>query len=192
MSRPDDRPRLLRLRQAAEQAFAERGIAAATVPDIAARAGVSVGLLYRYFPSKADLAVAIVEADRDNTRDAVARLVADTDDPWTVLATLVRGSIDLAVQDRTACALIPEIGATATRDDRIRAVTSAAQRDIAAQVASVVARACPALDADATAMLLLTALDGLASQVAIDPDFDPTPAAEQLLSLLAPHRNHGG
>ncbi len=183
--------RLARLRQAAERAFAERGIAVATVPDIAARAGVSVGLLYRYFPSKADLAAAIVEADRDATRDAVARLVADTDDPWQALAALVRGSIDLAVQDRVACALIAEIAATATRDTRIREVTIAAQRANAQQVASLIARACPDLDADATATLLLTALDGLAAQVAIDPDFDPSPAAEQLLGLLAPRRPHG-
>jgi len=40
-------------------------------------------------------------------------------------------------------------------------------------------------------MLLLMALDGLASQVAIDPDFDPTLAAEQLLAFLTPYRTHG-
>ena len=57
-----------RLTSAAAELFAERGFHRATVPAIAERAGVSVGLLYRYFPSKTALAQAIVEADRDATR----------------------------------------------------------------------------------------------------------------------------
>src|SRR3954452_15491438 len=43
------------------QAFGENGYEAATLRDIAARAGVSVGLLYRYFPSKRAVVLALYE-----------------------------------------------------------------------------------------------------------------------------------
>lgn len=44
--------------------FAERGYAATTVEDIAARAGVSVPTLYAYVQSKANLVVALYAQDR--------------------------------------------------------------------------------------------------------------------------------
>ncbi|HVZ47922.1 MAG TPA: TetR/AcrR family transcriptional regulator [Gemmatimonadaceae bacterium] len=45
---------------AAIEEFAEHGIAAAKLEDIAARAGVSKGTIYLYFPSKEDLFRAVV------------------------------------------------------------------------------------------------------------------------------------
>lgn len=53
-----------RLREAALAAFAEHGYAAAGMADIARRAGVSAGNVYRYFPDKAALFAAVVPADR--------------------------------------------------------------------------------------------------------------------------------
>ena len=59
--RPRGRPRgltprgsaaRLRLYSAALELMAERGYAGTTLRDVAGRAGASVGLLYRYFPSK--------------------------------------------------------------------------------------------------------------------------------------------
>ena len=41
--------------------FTEKGFAAARLDDIAARAGVSKGALYLYFPTKADMFRAVVE-----------------------------------------------------------------------------------------------------------------------------------
>lgn len=46
---------------AAAQGFAEDGFAAASVADIARRAGVSTGNVYRYFPSKEALFEAVVD-----------------------------------------------------------------------------------------------------------------------------------
>src|SRR5207248_3453510 len=60
-NRPRGRPRgltprgsaaRLRLYSAALELMAERGYAGTTLRDVAGRAGASVGLLYRYFPSK--------------------------------------------------------------------------------------------------------------------------------------------
>ena len=46
---------------AAAQVFEARGYAAGTTNRIAERAGVSIGTLYQYFPSKEAIAVALLE-----------------------------------------------------------------------------------------------------------------------------------
>ena len=51
----------LRVLAAAEQLFAERGVACVTMDDIAAAAGVGKGTLYRRFTDKGGLAVALLD-----------------------------------------------------------------------------------------------------------------------------------
>lgn len=58
--RKGDRPQ--EIIAAALDVFAERGFAAARLDDVAARAGVSKGTLYRYFPNKEELFKAMVRA----------------------------------------------------------------------------------------------------------------------------------
>lgn len=185
VKQPTRRERLVR---AAEILFARKGFHAATVPEIAAEAGVSVGLLYRYFPGKAALAVAIVEADREQTRAAIEQLIAACPDPWTSLTLLIRGWMEGALRDRAACALVPEIAAEAARDPAVREVVLAAEAATVEAVASLVERACPGLPARPTAIWILAALDGLVSRVAVDAAFAPGPSVEALIVTLAVHR----
>lgn len=73
-----------RILDAARVAFAERG-AEAQMDEIAARAGVGVGTVYRHFPTKQSLALAIVE-QRFATIIAFIRaeLLPDPD-PWNAI-----------------------------------------------------------------------------------------------------------
>src|SRR6478672_8571642 len=50
---PEERPR--QILDAAFAVFAERGLAAARLDDIAKRAGLSKGTIYLYFPNKEEL-----------------------------------------------------------------------------------------------------------------------------------------
>src|SRR5690606_21791567 len=50
-----------RILQAAQRCFVEHGFHAASMASIAGTAGVSAGLIYRYFASKNEIIVAIVE-----------------------------------------------------------------------------------------------------------------------------------
>src|SRR5215467_3299205 len=76
-----ERNRILRDERRAEiaaqalQLFAEHGYAQTTVRMIAEAVGMSQGLLYRYFPSKEQLLVAIYEESVRDVRDSFA--VAD-------------------------------------------------------------------------------------------------------------------
>jgi AcrR family transcriptional regulator len=62
--------RVAKLLQAATAVFAEKGYEAATMTEIAARAGAPIGSLYQFFPVKAALADTLVQS-------YVALLVAD-------------------------------------------------------------------------------------------------------------------
>lgn len=57
---------------AAQALFAERGVAAVTMDDVAARAGVGKGTLYRRFGDKGGLAMALVD---DRERELQSRIL---------------------------------------------------------------------------------------------------------------------
>lgn len=70
---------------AALELFAERGFAASRLEDVAARAGVSKGTLYLYFPNKEELFKAVV-------RDAVVATIAEAE---RLAGSFPGGSFDL-------------------------------------------------------------------------------------------------
>ncbi len=63
---------------AAEAEFAERGLSA-SVADIARRAGVAKGTVFRHFPTKEDLTVSIVTGHLATLTEAAERLAAAGD-----------------------------------------------------------------------------------------------------------------
>ena len=63
---------------AAEKLFARKGYAEVAMEDVAARAGLAVGTIYNYFPSKSALLLAIV---RSETESLLARGRKILDDP---------------------------------------------------------------------------------------------------------------
>ena len=173
-----------RLIAAAETVLARRGLRAATVAEIAGVADVSVGLLYRYFPGKAELAAAIVDRDRDETVAAISSL-GEIGDPRAALTLLIEGWMDVALSDRAACVLVGDIAAEAGREGVIAAAASSHETAVVAAVTELVVRAgAPGIDAEAVAVLLVCALDGLTTRVGISAAFDPTPSIEALLVAL--------
>ena len=78
--------------------FAERGYAGASMAAAAARAGVTKGLIYHYFPSKADLFKAVVRSCVGPVFSEAERLIAASGGPK---AELLRRLIELAY-DRVA------------------------------------------------------------------------------------------
>jgi AcrR family transcriptional regulator len=80
------------LLEAAAAAFIASGVDA-PVRDIAAKAGVGVGTIYRHFPTRADLIVAVYRHQVEACVEAGPALLANSDSPHTALA----GWIDLFV-----------------------------------------------------------------------------------------------
>ncbi|HEY5251304.1 MAG TPA: TetR/AcrR family transcriptional regulator [Acidimicrobiales bacterium] len=73
--RRDAELNLARILLAARDVFAEHGYEA-SMEQIAARAGVGVGTLYRRFPNKAELVSAVIEAASQRTEQIVEALLA--------------------------------------------------------------------------------------------------------------------
>ena len=85
--------RLPLLLAAALEEFAERGYAGASMAAAAARAGVTKGLIYHYFPGKAELFRAVVDDCLQPVFGEAERLIAGFEGSK---AELLRGLIDLA------------------------------------------------------------------------------------------------
>jgi len=84
--------------EAARAAFAEHG-AEAQMDDIARRAGVGVGTVYRHFPTKEALADALVE-ERFEHKIAYVREVLDEPDPWRAIELCFEHCAITQEQDR--------------------------------------------------------------------------------------------
>jgi TetR/AcrR family transcriptional regulator, cholesterol catabolism regulator len=78
--------------QAAARLFAEKGVTASTVREIAESVGILSGSLYHHFDSKASMVEAIIISYLDDLRQRYAAVVAADSEPRECLAALVRES----------------------------------------------------------------------------------------------------
>jgi AcrR family transcriptional regulator len=98
---------------AAAQIFEAHGYAAGTTNRIAERAGVSIGTLYQYFPTKEALAVALLDRHLETAMGQLSEWIAQAKaEPGELRATLrmfVEGTIELhAGQPRLQHVLLEE------------------------------------------------------------------------------------
>jgi AcrR family transcriptional regulator len=89
---------------AARAVFAERGLEA-SVPEVAARAGVGKATVYRSFPSKEHLIAAVV-IDRLEDFERRARELLDEPDAWTALNRLLGDKAVEHCADRTLASAV--------------------------------------------------------------------------------------
>ena len=102
---------------AAADVFAENGYEA-RMEEIAFRADVGIGTLYRRFPHKADLYATVVDEATDRTRQ-IAEYVLTEVDPGVALYEFVWRCVDASSSWRTAVSPGPKSG---KRSDRALAV----------------------------------------------------------------------
>src|SRR5512144_1721784 len=86
--RKDAQRNLERVLQAAHELFAERG-ADVTMEEVARRAGVGVGTIYRRFPSKEHLFAAVSHAACADMRHCLVEAAQAEHDPLLKLRALV-------------------------------------------------------------------------------------------------------
>jgi AcrR family transcriptional regulator len=113
--RADARRNRARVLAAAQEAFQAEGIAVG-VDEIARRAGVGVGTVYRHFPTKELLFEAIVLTTLESFVEE-ARSLADADDPGAALFGFLERTVDqsetsMAIKDALAGACF-DVAATA-------------------------------------------------------------------------------
>src|SRR6266571_5375625 len=94
--RADARRNESALLDAAAAAFVASGVEA-PVRDIAARAGVGVGTVYRHFPTRADLVVAVYRHQVEASAEAGPVLLANGGSPHAALGQWVNLFVDFLV-----------------------------------------------------------------------------------------------
>jgi AcrR family transcriptional regulator len=97
--RADARRNYQRLLQAAREVLAERG-GEATMEEIAKRADVGVGTLYRHFPRRIDLVEAVYREDVDSLVVLANRVVSEAE-PWDGLVEWLQGFVSYGQSKRT-------------------------------------------------------------------------------------------
>ncbi|OYD67161.1 TetR/AcrR family transcriptional regulator [Rhodococcus sp. OK302] len=137
---------------AAEEVLITAGNAHSAMRDFAAAAGIRVGHLQHYFPTRADLIRAIMSRALERS---LARLTATTN-TWTEAASdtqITRADSERLIlvllseqEDPATVRLYVEVWSLASVDTEIAAVVRDFYRQYVAHVARIVARAQPDLD----------------------------------------------
>ncbi|MDZ5647115.1 helix-turn-helix domain-containing protein [Nitrospirillum sp. BR 11828] len=160
-SRERGRARVAALLAAASAVFAEKGYDAATMTEIAARAGAPIGSLYQFFPTKAVLADALLA----RYADALVALLADLESraaalsPAALAAALLAVLPSLKVERAAAFALIDARPDMVAQQGQLRARL----RQGIAAVLRAKSRALPAERAATMAVTLLQMMKGAAA-----------------------------
>jgi len=166
-----------RILTAAQKCFVVHGFHAASMANIADTAGMSAGLIYRYFKGKNDIILAIIERQLEEARADIAKLHATSD--------LVSGIAEVFQQwqandpNITSAALFLELTAEATRDEEIAAATHASDRVFRSDLAAWFARSAqdgglgiPKQAVDTRVLILQCLIEGLAMRAISQPDLD--------------------
>lgn len=99
---PDRKARIL---AAAADLAARRGFHAVGMAEIGAEAGIVGSGIYRHFPSKNAILVALLDQVMGRLRSAADTIVAGASDDRSALSALVRDHIEVAVRDRSVLAV---------------------------------------------------------------------------------------
>lgn len=90
---------------AAARLFAARGYYAVTVDDLGEALGISGPALYRHFPSKQALLVAVFDQVIEMQREDLKEALSEASDPASALEAMVRLHVRFAVEQRETMAV---------------------------------------------------------------------------------------
>lgn len=184
-----------RILAAATRCFVEHGFHAASMARIAEAAQMSPGLMYRYFPSKSAIVLAIIERQLEENRAKIGELHASTEITPNLRQSFAQWQSE--VPDAMNAALFLAMSADARRDPQIaRALresdrlTRANLQDWLGRSRQEGGRGVPKALAESRAILMQCVIEGMAIRALREPDLDfdqLAPALNELFDrLLAP------
>lgn len=123
--REDPEARRAQILDAARRTFGASGFQGTTVDRIASEAGVSVGLLYRFFPSKSAIVRAIMVEDVQAPLHQIAGVLKKASTQPEILPHLIAEQVLATPLERERLALHLEMAAEVCRDNDLRAFVRA-------------------------------------------------------------------
>jgi AcrR family transcriptional regulator len=176
-----------RILAAAAEVVAERGLAAASLDQVAAAAGFTKGAVYSNFASKDELFLTLLE-------EQVARRVATVEEALrearNVPEALAAVGAELTRPDPAGQLLAVEFWQRAVRDEGVRAAFVRSRQGLRARVAEVVAeflRVRPVTagwDATSLTLVVVALANGLAMEELAEPGVVPPDLVPRVLGSL--------
>jgi TetR/AcrR family transcriptional regulator, repressor for uid operon len=180
-----DTPPRDRILQAARGLFDQRGFHSTPVADLAAEAKVSVGQIYRFFPGKDDIIVAIVEADVDGRLREMEQVFAQVRAGRSTAFEAVQAIARLSLLRQMALSF--EMLAEAYRNERVAAQLQVLAERYRARIRELALLVRPdAADPELEAYedILTACFFGLGHRTLIAPNLDIERASHQTACLL--------
>jgi AcrR family transcriptional regulator len=179
-----------RILQAALEVFSARGIAAASVNDVAAAAGMTKGAVYSSFASKDELVLAMMEEHALQRLNAALAGFEETTDVHAAIGKVGTVLINAIHTDAAWHRLLAEYFALSYRDPERRAELRRRRRDARDTVARALTRLAEAgsvelpLPAADLAVVVLALSNGLGIEAGMDPDAVPDDLITRVFELL--------
>ncbi len=174
--------------EAAHACFLARGFHTATMAEIAAAAGLSVGQIYRFYENKE----AVIEAITEQQTQEVLDMALDADGPTAARDTirrLIAKGFD-KLREPGCAALMLEVSAEACRNPRVAQMVQKRDAQIRSVIEELVGKAEPRLrsrtDFAARAEMFCLWFEGAATRSIRHPDLDWT-QVEKLQNAMANH-----
>ncbi|QIB34097.1 TetR/AcrR family transcriptional regulator [Ancylobacter pratisalsi] len=185
-ARPEPRRRVL---DAAIACFIRNGFHGTSMQEICKAAEMSPGALYRYFPSKDAMIIAIVEEERAARSSLLACL--DSAPSFVAGLTAMGEALFSGAMPMVCVELAPEISAEAARNPALKAKFDEVEAEMngAIRAALVAAQARgeadPSLDADAALLMINAIGDGLLLRNRLNPDLPLAAMMPAIGAMLA-------
>jgi len=173
--RADARRNEQTLLEAAADVFVSAGVEA-PVRDIAAKAGVGLGTIYRHFPTRADLIIAVYRHQVEACAEAGPALLASCESPHTALARWIDLFVDFLVTKHGLAAAMRSDGGSF---EALHAYFLDRLVPVCAQLLDA-ARAAGQIQADIGAFELMYGVGNLCAGAGADSRYD----ARRLVGLL--------
>jgi AcrR family transcriptional regulator len=180
-----------RILEGAERAFRVSGYRSASVPEIAAEADVSVGLIYRYFESKQELFLAVCQTATEQKLNELAVALSEIADP----RERIRVAVELFVRslvDEGWGAIVVQAWAEAESQPRLREMLqrlTEQQRAFAAMfVREAIARGEAPADMAVPAFSLGVSMllsGAIARQAEYGDRFEPETVEQAIIAMLS-------
>ncbi len=177
---------------AARRCFVRNGFHTTSMQDVLAEAGLSAGAVYRYFPGKEDIVLAIAGEALAQVRAAFhEQLEADDPPPLDLVVGRVLARLDDLARTQQMDRVVVQAWGEAVRSPVLAARCAETIGAVRAELAEVVAahqargRIPSDVPADHVARVLMSLVPGFLVQRAILGDVDPAALQGGLAALLA-------
>ena len=167
---------------AATRLFSERGFTETGIDDIGAAIGVTGPAVYRYFASKEEVLVAVLDRAVQHAEGVAATARAGASSPQDALWRIVDGAVAVCIADRALTALYWNEARNLPAPQRRR--VERAQREMIDDFAEILRDARPELTPSEARMAVVAAASLMLS-VAVRPTSLDDATLQELLSRMA-------